>query len=81
MSITKRFVIEVEATATFIRTYAVEAEDEWAALEAYQNDAKKVEWVSDSNERIFECTEHGMTACVYTDDNTKTLLIVAADAL
>ena len=73
--------VKVEATATFIRPYAVEAEDEWAALAAYQAGAKEVEWVSDSNERIFECDENGDTAEVFAGDDTETLLIAVADSL
>lgn len=73
--------VKVEATATFIRTYAVEAEDEWAALAAYQAGAKKVEWVKDSLEDDFECDENGDTVCVFTNDDTQTLLIDVADSL
>ena len=78
----KKYLIEVEAISLpFTRTFEVEAEDEWAALEAYQTGARGVEWVKDSNDKAFECNEDGNTACVYTDDDTKTLLIDVADSL
>ena len=76
-----KYLIEVEATATFTRTFEVEAGDEWAALAAYQAGAKEVEWIGDSDQNIFECDEDGDTACVYTNDDTKTLLIDVADSL
>ena len=77
----KKYLVQVEATATFTRTFEVEAEDEHAALAAYQADAKEVEWVRDSNDKAFECEEDGDTARVYTDDGNKTLLIDVADSL
>ena len=76
-----KYRIEVEATATFTRTFEVEAVDEWAALAAYQAGAKEVEWVRDSNDNAFECEEDGDTARVYTDDGNKTWLIDVADSL
>ena len=75
----KKYLVQVEATATFTRTFEVEAEDEHAALAAYQ--AGAVEWVRDSNDKAFECEEDGDTARVYTDDGNKTLLIDVADSL
>ena len=77
----KKYLIEVEATATFPRTFEVEAGDEWAALAAYQAGAKKVEWGKDSLEDDFECDENGDTVCVFTNDATQTLLIDVADSL
>ena len=76
-------MIEVEAVPTleFTRTYRVKAVDAQAALEAYQNDSKEVEWVSDSDDNSYECEEDGNTARVYTDDGNKTLLIDVADSL
>lgn len=76
-----KYLIEVEATAFFTRTFEVEAEDEHAALAAYQANAKEVEWVKDSNDNAFECDEDGDTACVYMNDAAKTLLIDVADLL
>ena len=76
-----KYLVRVEATATFTRTFEVEAEDEHAALAAYQAGAKEVEWVRDSNDNAFECDEDGDTVCVYTNDDTQTLLIDVADSL
>ena len=79
----KDWLIQVEAVPTleFTRTYRVKAVDAQAALEAYQNDSKEVEWVSDSDDNSYECEEDGNTARVYTDDGTMTLELDAADSL
>ena len=77
----KKYLIEVEATTVFTRTYEVEAKDEWAALEAYQAGADEAIWVRDSLEDDMDCDENGDTICVYADDGNMTLLIDLADSL
>ena len=74
------YLIQVEATRIFTRTYTVEAEHEWAALAAYQDNDEAVLWCEDDVLEDFECEENGDTVCVYSDDDTQTLLIdVASD--
>ena len=79
----KDWFIQVVAVPTleFTRTYRVKAVDAQAALEAYQNDSKEVEWVSDSDDNSFECAEDGNTTRIYRDDGTMTLELDAADSL
>jgi hypothetical protein len=76
-----KYIVEVTATREFTRTYRVEARTAEAALKAYQSNGKTVEWVSDDILDSFECTEHGDSACVYDNDEAKTLLIDVTDFL
>jgi hypothetical protein len=84
----QKYLIEVNATHEFTRTYEIEAEDEHAALAAYQADAEEVVWVSDNQLSRYrnrlkenEALENGDSACVYTTDGNKTLLLDVSDAL
>jgi hypothetical protein len=75
------YMIEVETTATFTRTFEVEAVDEWAALAAYRAGGKEVEWVKDSLDDDLDCDENEDTVCVFTNDDTQTLLIDMSTAV
>ena len=76
----KLHYIEVEAVTEFTRTYSILAEDEWAALAAYQANDKNVQWVKDSLEDDFECDENGDAVLVFAEDG-ETLLVDVADML
>jgi hypothetical protein len=72
------YLIEVDMTQT--RTYTVTADSPEEALELYQADDVRVDFYHD-DEDLGTATEHGDTAVVLTDDDTKTVLLQASDAL
>ena len=72
------YLIEVDMTQT--RTYSVTADSPEEALELYQADDDRVEFFHDDTE-LGTAHEHGDTAVVLSDDDTKTVLLQAKDAL
>jgi hypothetical protein len=74
------YLIEVDTTQMLTRTYTVTADSPEEALELYQADDVRVDFYHD-NEDLGTATEHGDTAVVLTDDDTKTILLQASDAL
>ena len=70
------YLIEVDMTQT--RTYSVTADSPEEALELYQADDVRVEFDHDD---LGTATEHGDTAVVLSDDDTRTVLLQAKDAL
>ena len=72
------FIIEVDMTQT--RTYTVTADSPEEALALYQADDDSVDFYHDDTE-LGTAHEHGDTAVVLSDDDTRTVLLQASDAL
>jgi hypothetical protein len=72
------YLVEVDMTQTLTRTYTVTAASPEEALELYQADDDRMDVDHDD---VIDGTEHGNTAVVFSDDDTRTVLLQAKDAL
>mgnify|MGYP003150400993 CR=1 FL=1 len=60
-----KYLIQVDATREFTRTYRAVAESEEAALKVYHTGVGDLEWIKDDIMENFECVEDADTARVH----------------